>query len=147
VQQVEKKMWLETYTVYNQWKKDWWAQYQRNGGVNFLTGFKQEGVFRRNQILCDPVQGSAFHCLLWSLIQIQKKLLWKKLKAKIVNQVYDSVLIDTPESELSDVAEIVKKFALEKVMKHWKWIIVPLAIEMEICPENWFSKQKLEVGV
>lgn len=140
VKEVQTKMWEETYTVYNQWKKDWWELYLRQGGVNSKTGFKMEGVFRRNQILCECIQGSAFHCLLWSIIQIQKKFIKYKMKSKVVVQVHDSILIDARKKELKNVVEIVKETMLNDVRKHWKWIICPLGVELEIAKKNWFEK-------
>jgi DNA polymerase I len=144
VKEVETRMWKENYKVYDQWKRDWWNLYLQKGGYNTLTGFHLSAVFRRNQVLCDPIQGSAFHCLLWSLIQIQKELIRKKMKAKIVNQIHDSILADVPRKEVDDYITIVKKWALDKVVKHYDWIICPLALEFEICQENWFSKIPME---
>ena len=140
VKEVERKMWEESYPTYNEWKKKWWALYQRQGGVNTLTGFKQEGVFRRNQILCDPIQGSAFHCLLWSCIQIQKEFIRYKMKSKVVNQIHDSMLIDCYRKERKQVIEILRRVMVDDVAKHWKWIICPLSVEFEICERNWFQK-------
>lgn len=147
VRDVERRMWNETYQVYNQWKQDWWAQYQRQGGIHTLTGFTLSGVFRKNQILCDPIQGSAFHCLLWSLIQIQKEFVRKKMKARIINQIHDSMVIDCPEREIQDVVEIVLRYAVRKVAKHWNWIQIPLSVDFELCRSNWYDKAALELAV
>lgn len=144
VRDVERKMWQESYPVYNQWKKDWWALYQQQGGINTLTGFRQYGVFRRNQILCDPIQGSAFHCLLWSAIQIQKELIRCKMKTKIVDLIHDSFLFDTPLREVNDTVEMVKEIAIRKIAKYWRWICIPLSVEFDIAPENWYDKKPLE---
>lgn len=140
VKEVERVMWQEMFPVYDQWKRDWWALYQSQGGVNTLTGFKQEGVFRRNQILCDAVQGSAFHTLLWSLIKIDKEIRKKKMKTKIICQIHDSALFDTPRSEVPDLIEMADRIMVKEVMEHWKWITVPLQTEHEICRENWYDK-------
>ena len=145
VASVERSMWRDNYTVYNQWRKDWWDLYVRQGGVNTLTGFKLEGYFRRNQILCNPIQGSAFHCLLWAIIQIQAEFLRRKMKSRICLQVHDSLLIDARLSELSDVIEIVNCYALKEVASHYKWLIIPLGLEFEIAKDNWFSKEALAV--
>jgi DNA polymerase I-like protein with 3'-5' exonuclease and polymerase domains len=145
VRSVERRMWGEVFTVYDQWKRDWWILYQEQGGVNTLTGFRMEGYFRRNQILCDPIQGSAFHCLLWSSIHLDRELTRRKFATKLVNEIHDSMLLDGPESEREDVIELVRDIAVKKVAEHWDWINVPLEVEFELAPSNWFEKGKLEV--
>jgi DNA polymerase I-like protein with 3'-5' exonuclease and polymerase domains len=144
VQQVERKMWDQTYTTYAQWRKDWWALYQRQGGVNTLTGFRIYGVYRRNQILCNPIQGSSYHCQLWAMIEIQKEFLKRKMKSRIVDQIHDSLLIDTHRAEIWDVVEIVRHYMVEAVAEHWKWIIIPLSVEFEICEPSWADKATLK---
>lgn len=146
VARAERKMWDETFRVHNQWKKDRWAQYQRDGGVNTLTGFRMYGVFRRNQILADPTQGSAFHCLLWALIWIQNEMLRRKWKSRIVLQTHDSLLSCVHRSEIGDYVALVQEYAVRKVMKHWSWITVPLQVEYEIAEDNWFAKRSLDTA-
>jgi DNA polymerase I len=145
VKEVERVMWEENYPVYNQWKKDWWNRYQAEGGFHTKTGFTLYGVLRRNQVLCDPIQGSAFHCQLWGLIQIQKELIRRKMRTKIVNQVYDSILFDTYKKEREDVIALCQDYMLNRVVKHWPWIIVPLGMEFELSDRSWFDKKPLEV--
>jgi DNA polymerase family A len=145
IKQVSKKMWEEDFTVYDQWKRDWWNSYQHNGGVNFYTGFKQEGVFTRNQVLSYAIQGSAFHCLLWSIPEIQKEIRKYKMKTLLVGQIHDSLLADVPPSEVKNYVEIVQDVAVRRVAEHYKWIIVPLSVEYEICEGSWYNKRKLEM--
>lgn len=130
--------------VYDQWRKDWWSLYQQQGGVNSLTGFCQHGLFRRNQILCDCIQGSAWHCLLWAMIQIQNQFIKRKMKTKIVNCIYDALLFDVPHSELDEVVGLTREYALDKVVKHWPWIIVPLNVDFQGSDKNWYDKHKME---
>lgn len=144
VKEAEKAYW-ERLAVYDQWRKDWWQLYQNQGGVNTLSGFCMAGSFRRNQILCDPIQGSAFHCLLWSAIQIQNEMMRRKMKSMIVLQIHDSMLIDAHKSEVDDVIEITKRWAVDKVAKHYPWIIVPLNVEFELAEHNWFSKEHMAI--
>jgi DNA polymerase-1 len=146
VQKVERRMWQEVFTVYDRWKKDWWNTYLRQGGVNTLTGFRMEGVFRRNQVLCDPIQGSAFHCLLWSAIPIQKEIKRRGMKALMICQIHDSMLFDCPKKEIEDLTEIIREYAVRQVSRHWKWICVPLAVDFESSETNWFSKSKLQLS-
>jgi DNA polymerase-1 len=146
VKEVEQHQWEQEFVVYNQWKKDWWEYYLKHGGINTLTGFRQYGVFRRNQILCDAIQGSAFHCLLYGLITLQEEMMEKNMKSLIVNEVHDSLLFDAHKSEVDDLIELVQKHLIKGVAKHWKWIIVPLQVEFEIAENDWFHKEKLKVA-
>jgi len=140
IKEVERHFWEDKFPVYDQFKRDWWDEYLREGGVNTLTGFKMEGVFRRNQILCDMIQGSSFHCLLWSIIQIQKIMEKRKMRSKIICQVHDSILGDVHKDEKDDYMELVHDVTTNQVQEHYKWIIVPLSIEFEIAEKNWFEK-------
>ena len=144
VWEVEQKMWRVDYKVYNQWKEDWWNAYQQNGGFHTKTGFTLEGVFRRNQVLCDAVQGSAFHCLLWAMIQIEPWLRKKKMRTKLVSQVHDSMLFDTHLNEVEDVAKKIKQTLLIDLPDAWKWICIPLGCGLDVCKKNWFDKEPLD---
>jgi DNA polymerase-1 len=146
VKEVERNMWGNVFRVHSKWKQDWWEAYQRDGGVLTLTGFLMAGIFRRNQILADPIQGSAFHCLLWALIKIDDEFIRRGMRARVVLQIHDSLLVECPESELSDVIAVVERWALVEVRRAWKWIVVPLAVSFEIARDNWFEKSKLEVS-
>lgn len=143
VKEVQKVYW-ERLCVYDQWRKDWWNLYQQQGGVNSLTGFCQHGLFRRNQVLCDCIQGSAWHCLLWAMIGIQNQFIKRKMQTKIINCIYDALLFDAPESEVDEVIGLTKEYAVDKVMKHYPWIIVPLNVEFEGSSRSWHHKEKLK---
>lgn len=103
-----------------------------------LHQFVADGVIHKN---------SAFHCLLWSIIQIQKILTKQGMKAKLVGQIHDSLLGDVPTSELRDYLEIIERVVTVDLRKHYrKWLNVPLEIEYEICPpgKSWFHKQEFK---
>lgn len=145
VRKAEQAYW-DRLKVYKQWREDFWALYQRQGGVNTLTGFCMHGLFQRNQIWCDPIQGSAFHCLLLAIILIQKELRKRKMKAKIIDQIHDSILGDVPDEEVDDFVEIVHRIMTKTVPKLWPWIIVPLKVDFEIGHENWYAMEKLKAA-
>lgn len=143
IKEVEKIYW-ERLCIYDQWRKDWWQLYQNQGGVNTLTGFCMAGKFRRNQILCDPIQGSAFHCLLWSLIEMQNYMITKKMSSKLILQVHDSALFDAHKSEVDDLVEVFSDIAVKRVAKHYTWLCVPLNVEFEAAEQNWFGKVSIK---
>ncbi len=146
VQEVEHDFWNNRFKVYGAWKKKWFAQYEERGWFDTYTGFHIHGYFQRNQVNNSPVQGSAFHCLLWSLIRLQKELRQKKMKTKIVGQIHDSIIADVPIDEIDEYLAIVKRITAIDIRKEYKWLIIPLVIECEISPigKSWYHKQEVK---
>jgi len=147
VREIEYDFWNKRFKVYNQWKKDWWEAYQEDGFFKMLTGFIVAGNLNRKQAINIPIQGSAFHWLLWCLIRIQKLMKRYKMKSLLVGQIHDSILADIRMGELKEYLKIVKQVIYEDLPKHWKWIIVPLAVEAEVAPVggSWFEKEEIEI--
>lgn len=142
LRKVSNHFWQERFPVYNAWKKTWYENYLKSGRFDSVTGFSYWGIFKRNEVINYPIQGSAFHCLLYSLILLQKRIQKAGLKTKIVGQIHDSIVADVPENEVSQYAEIAKEIMTQTLLKKWPWIIVPLEIEAEVAPVNqsWFRK-------
>lgn len=147
VQKVEDIFWNERFTAYRDWKNEVWNTYLEKGLVETKTGFICKGIFKRNEILNYPIQGSAFHCLLWSFIEIQKYLKENGFKTKIVGQIHDSIIFDIVPEEKEIIKKQIRYIMTEKIKEHWKWIIVPLNIEAEITEidGNWYEKKNEEI--
>ncbi|MCH8035745.1 MAG: hypothetical protein IIC53_01310 [Proteobacteria bacterium] len=109
------------------------------------TGFVVAGVYSRNQITNGPIQGSAFHCLLWVLIELERWMRKKKMRSVIIGQIHDSIELDCHRDELDDVKAMAKYLLETAIMKAWSWITVPLAGEAEVGAENWWDKQEVEL--
>ena len=142
VREVERDFWGNRFCIYAQWKRSWYDRYLRAGEFEMLTGFRCSGVYRRNEVLNFAVQGSAFHCLLWSLIRIQKELTKRQMKTKLVGQIHDSLITDVPIIEVQDYIRLAERIMTRELPKAWKWLCVPLEIEVEVSPsgETWFDK-------
>ena len=142
IQEVEDKFWNETFPVYTQWKKDWYKAYLKRGYFDMLTGFRCSEPMRKNDCINYPVQGVAFHCLLWGLIQLHRWLAENKMKTKILGQIHDSIILNFAPDEVQTVLRKAKKIFGEEIRKHWKWIIIPLCIEVELSPpgKSWNEK-------
>jgi DNA polymerase-1 len=147
VKEVEKDFWNNRFKVYNSWKKDWCDAYLKQGYIETLTGFYIAGDYRRNQIINTPIQGSAFHWLLWSLIRINKLLKKYNMKTKLIGQIHDSIIADIHRSEIGAYMDITHQVMTVDIRKHWDWICVPLETETEICPlgKSWFDKKQVEI--
>ena len=148
MKEVEKDFWNRRFKVYNQWKKDWWKRYLKKGKFTTHTGFTIEGVLKRNEAINYPVQGSAFHCLLWCLVELNKTLRKHKMKSKIVGQIHDSIVADVRAGELQDYIALADDIMTNKLMKHYKWLVVPLEVEVEVSPLNksWYHKEVYNVA-
>lgn len=145
IKEIEEDFWSNRFPTYAQWKDDIWEFYKEHGYVDMPTGFRCSGVMRKNEINNILIQGSAFHCLLWSFIQITDKL--KDYDTKLVGQIHDSIIADTNPNELDDILPIIKKITTEQLPENWKWIIVPLNVDAEITPVDgsWAEKEEIKI--
>jgi DNA polymerase-1 len=143
IKKVQEHFWGVRFKDYTAWKDSWYEAYKKTGSFQTLTGFEISGWMKRNEVINYPVQGVAFHCLLWSLIQLQKALKKNKMKTKIVGQIHDSIVADVPDAEFKDYLALSNEVMTKKITKHWPWIITPLEVEAEASPVNgsWYQKE------
>lgn len=144
LQSVENSFWNDRFIEYTRWKERWWNKYLERGWIRYKTGFVVRGLYKKNEVLNYGIQGSAFHCLLWCEIQLIKFLIRRKFKSRIINQVYDSLLMDIHEKELDDILAMCKIIMEERIREHWKWIVAPLTVETEIGEENWYGLKEIK---
>lgn len=139
IKKIENHFWNDRFPVYKKWKEDTWNMYLRTGQIPMFTGFVCTDEMRKNEAINRAIQGSAFHCLLWSLIQVDKFFTKNNYKSRFIGQIHDALVVDVYPPELMKVAKIVKKIATEELPKNWKWINVPLKIEADLggVDESW----------
>lgn len=142
---IESDFWGRRYKRYARWKEKHWLQYQKTGYVDLLTGFRCQGLMSKNDAINYPIQGSAFHCLLWSFIELDKFLCTYKWRSRLIGQVHDSMILDVYPKELHSVIGHIKKITTEDLPKAWDWINVPLEVDFEICDvdASWADKKEL----
>lgn len=147
LQAIEDHFWTERFPVYNSWKKKWYSQYQKQGYFDMLTGFRCSGIMSPNDVTNYPVQGAAFHCLLWCFIQMDRIIRKNKWKTRLIGQIHDSMLFDLYPPEREDVLVAVRNVCEKKLPAKWSWIIVPMTVEAEICgvDESWYDKKEIEL--
>lgn len=148
VQQTEQAFWGKRFKKYAQWKKDWVNEYKTKGYIETLTGFICQGFMKKNEVINYPVQGSAFHCLLWSLIRIvNRELKRRNMKSLVVGQIHDSIVGDIVPAELDDYLGICQRVMTVLVVRRYPWLIVPMKIEAEVAPVggSWADKEKYEI--
>jgi DNA polymerase-1 len=148
VRKVEDKFWNDRFPVYTQWKQDWIDQYNECGYFDSLTGFRYIGILRRNEIINYPVQGSAFHCLLWTLIQLQNWLEENRMESLIVGQIHDSMVIDLVPAEKDAILTQVQQIVRKDLSVHFPWIDFPMSIEAELADINdsWLNKKEISLS-
>jgi DNA polymerase I-like protein with 3'-5' exonuclease and polymerase domains len=141
VQKVEKEFW-EKYKATRAWQENQYKFYEKYGYVETLTGFRFTGYMTRNKLVNYPIQGSAFHCLLYSLIHTHNYLLDHEMLSKILGQIHDCLLFDVYPPERDKIVRVSHEIACEQIRREWKWIIVPLVIEVEetAIDGSWYSK-------
>jgi DNA polymerase-1 len=148
VKRVEDDFWRRRFPKYNNWRRRWFEDYQDNGYIDLLTGFRCSGLMRRNECINYPVQGAAFHCLLWVLIETDKVMRKEQWESRIIGEVHDSMLLDVHPDELDHVIETVQEIATKKLPSIWKWIIVPFNVEVEVADvDRPWSEIKAYKGV
>lgn len=145
VKEVEDDFWGRRFGGYGKWRKVWYRRYLDRGYFDLLTGFRVHGIFPRNAVVNYPVQGSAFHCLLWCLIRINRLLRKYHMKSMIVGQIHDSMVGDVKIDELHQYLEIVEQVTTQDLRRSYRWLVVPLEIEYEICPMggSWYDKRPI----
>jgi len=143
IEKIEKDFWGRRFKVYGKWKKDWYKLYEKRGYFDSLTGFRFAGIMKRNEVINYPVQGSAFHSLLWTLIRVNDWLKTNNMESLIVGQIHDSLVGDIAPHEKIAYMQKVKQTIEVDIMKEWDWIIAPLEMEGEITPVDgsWFEKE------
>jgi DNA polymerase I len=145
VKQVEREFWRKYY-MYKEWKERLWKDYQTHGFIRTKTGFALRGVMDLRKVINSPIQGSAFHCLLWSFIQITKAQMREHWDTVPVGQIHDSIVFDVNPNELSNVVNIVECIMCNDVRQHWPWIVTPLEVDFELSPvdKSWAEKKPYE---
>lgn len=147
LKQVEKDFWKRRFSVYDQWKKDFLREYNKRGYIDTVTGFRCGGVMPKNVLHNLPIQGPAFHCLLWSLIRMDEIARQEGWASLLVGQIHDSIIMDVVPEEVLHILATAERVMCHEVREHWPWLIVPLVIEAEITPIDmaWHYKEEVKI--
>lgn len=135
------------FQTFAEGKERWYDEYRKKAGFRLMTGFVVKGLYSKNDCLNYPIQGPGFHCLLWTLIRLLKKIKRRQMKSLVVGQIHDCALGDVPDAEVQDYLHMVKRIVSVELPRAWPWIIVPLEIEAEVTPlaeegGTWWSKRQ-----
>jgi DNA polymerase-1 len=89
------------------------------------------------QAINAPIQGTAADILKIAMIRLERRLAERGLRARMVLQVHDELVLEVPREELSEVAPLVRE-----VMEGAYALGVPLKVDMEV-GENWLDMKAI----
>lgn len=148
IEAVEKRFWGERFPVYAAWRRAWYEAYLKRGSFDLLSGFCCQGPMRRNEVINYPVQGAAFHCLLWCLIQLHRWLTANEMESAIIGQIHDSIVLNLAAGEGEAVLRKARSIMTRDLPAHWKWLIVPMDVDVKIAEpgESWNNIRKVKAA-
>ncbi len=89
--------------------------------------------FGERMAMNTPIQGSAADIIKIAMVRIYKKLKEKNLRARLILQVHDELLIECPDDEIETVIEILRQ-SMENAVE----ISVPLKVDVSYA-DNWYD--------
>jgi hypothetical protein len=135
LREVEKDFWERRFGVYGEWKKKWYADYCTTGPIKSHLGFVFKGKFSRNQVNNIAIQGTAFHCLLWCLIKLNKWIKKEKLKSVVMGQIHDEINVDLHCNEVNTVFAKMEEIMTRDLVEEFSdWLTIPMGVECNIAP-------------
>lgn len=140
---VEKRFW-ETFPEVKEWQERLIREYRKKGYVSSFFGFRRRGYLSNNAIINTAVQGTAFHCLLWSFNKVSKYSRRHWDHSFLVGQIHDEIVADIHPKEKDEVVSVVVDFMENKIREEHDWLVVPLEAEIEMTKKDqaWFYKEK-----
>ena len=134
---------FESYPKIKQYMNDKIEYAHENGYVETLLGRRrylsaelassnfQIREFAQRAAINQPLQGTAADLIKQAMIEIDKQLTLKGLKAKMIIQVHDELVFELPKEELEELKElVVKGMELSQPLK------VPLVVDVNY-GESW----------
>lgn len=82
-----------------------------------------------------PIQGTAADIIKMAMVSLHRRLKEESLRARMILQVHDELVLETPVDELARVAAITKE-----TMEGAFQLDAPLKVDMEYGP-NWFDQR------
>ena len=89
--------------------------------------------FAKRTAINTPIQGSAADLIKVSMINLSQRLKEKRLKAAMILQVHDELVLEVPENELDAVITVVKD-TMEGALE----LSVPLVVDVGY-GQNWLE--------
>jgi DNA polymerase-1 len=84
-----------------------------------------------------PIQGSAADIIKLAMVNIHRELAEHGFKSKMILQVHDELIFDSPPEEIDRLKELVKH-----CMENALLLDVPLVVDIKI-GRNWYDVKKV----
>ena len=94
--------------------------------------------FAARMAMNSPIQGSAADIIKLAMLKVDRALKEAGLKAKLLLQVHDELVLEVPREELAATAEVV-----QAEMENAVELAVPLLVEVKV-GENWRDCEALK---
>ncbi len=138
------EQYLETYSGIKNYMADIVESAKKKGYVETLFGRRRYIAelnsknymvrkFGDRAAMNTPIQGTAADIMKIAMIKVYNELKNRKLKSKIVLQIHDELIIETPLEEKEEVKQILKE-----CMENSAKLNVPLNVEVEE-GKNWYQ--------
>ena len=132
---------FQTYPTIKQFLDSSVEEYRRTGKVTTLLGRirnfeKVTGLnakFSERAAMNMPLQGSASDIIKLAMLGVHRELKKQNLRAKMILQIHDELILDTPVEEVEAVKKLLKN-VMENVIK----LNVPLVVDIEV-GYSWFD--------
>ena len=146
LKEVEDIFWNKRFRVYKDWKEDIQKFYRKHGYIETHLGFRFTGYMGGKECTNYPIQGTAFHLLLWTLIRVNKARRAEGWKSPLIGQIHDSMLCDLIPDEGPHIMDTIWRIGVIEAQQLFDWIIVPLTIGFEMTPidGSWNLKKEVE---
>jgi len=144
---MEKVFWYERFNEYRLWKEEINREYRKKGYIETPYGFRFSGLMEERQVANFPMQGTAFHSLLWTLKEVGKISRKEEWKTKVIGQIHDSGVFDMCPDEQDHVIETINYVGTKKIRETYSWITVPLEIEFNVSEidGNWSDTKEVKI--
>lgn len=149
MKKVEQDFWGTRFKAYAQWKRDYYEEYRRTGGLTMFSGFAVNGLHSRNDVTNYPIQGFCFHWTLYALVHLCRLIRKYRMKTLVIGEIHDSIQFDVPPNELNNLLDLCQDVMVGMVEKKYKeHLNVPIEIECEVAPigKSWFDKKEYVRG-
>ncbi|NLY51187.1 MAG: DNA polymerase I, partial [Firmicutes bacterium] len=93
--------------------------------------------FAERTAMNTPIQGSAADIIKVAMLKVAAALKRESLTARMLLQVHDELVFETPREELKKLTSLVKQ-EMEQAMQ----LTVPLSVDIKVGP-NWYEVKKV----
>ena len=95
------------------------------------TGFRCRGPLSYTEATNLQIQGTAFHCLLWTKTKVSPLIEGLSGRSRVVLDIHDALVSYIHQDEVEEARNIIREWGETRIREQFLWLIVPLTIEFE----------------